>query len=71
MVGRADERWGEVPVAFVSLHDGAAASGDELVAWLRARLSHFKAPKTVTVLPELPKVGTGKVDKSGLRSSSG
>jgi len=67
VVGRADERWGEVPVAFVSLHDGATATPDELVSWVRERLAHFKAPKAVTVLPELPKVGTGKIDKSGLR----
>lgn len=70
VVGRADERWGEVPVAFVSLHAGAAASPEELVAFVRDRLAHFKAPKQVVVLPELPKVGTGKIDKSGLRSGS-
>jgi len=70
VVGRADERWGEVPVAFVSLHAGAAADPDELVAFVRDRLAHFKAPKQVVVLPELPKVGTGKIDKSGLRSTA-
>jgi len=70
VVGRADERWGEVPVAFVSLHDGATASPDELVDFVRDRLAHFKAPKQVVVLPELPKVGTGKIDKSGLRSTA-
>ena len=67
VVGRADERWGEVPVAFVSLHPGTAATEDELVAWVRERLAHFKAPKAVTILPELPKGGTGKIDKVGLR----
>ena len=70
VVGRADERWGEVPVAFVSLHVGAVASPEELVAFVRDRLAHFKAPTQVVVLPELPKVGTGKIDKSGLRSGS-
>jgi len=67
VVGRADERWGEVPVAYVSLHAGASATPEELVAFVRDRLAHFKAPKQIVVLPELPKVGTGKIDKSGLR----
>jgi len=70
VVGRADERWGEVPVAYVSLHRGAVTSPDELVTWMRERLAHFKAPKQVVVLPELPKVGTGKVDKGGLRTQA-
>ena len=70
VVGRTDERWGEVPVAYVSLHDGAAATEEELIAHVRERLAHFKAPKAVTVLPELPKGGTGKIDKIGLRRST-
>jgi fatty-acyl-CoA synthase len=67
VVGRPDERWGEVPVAFVSLHPGASATEEELIAWVRDRLAHFKAPKAVTILDELPKGGTGKIDKVGLR----
>ncbi len=70
VVGRADDRWGEVPVAFVSLHPEAVATPDELIAHVRELLAHFKAPKAVTILPELPKVGTGKIDKSGLRSGA-
>lgn len=70
VVGRADERWGEVPVAYVSLHGGASADEAELIAFVRDRLAHFKAPKGVVILPELPKVGTGKIDKSGLRHRS-
>jgi fatty-acyl-CoA synthase len=70
VVGRADERWGEVPVAYVSLHDGATATEAELIAHVRDRLAHFKAPKTVTVLPELPKGGTGKIDKMELRRAT-
>lgn len=68
VVGRADDRWGEVPVAFVALHDGASADGAELIEWVRGRLAHFKAPKDVVLLEELPRGGTGKVDKVGLRS---
>lgn len=67
VVGRADERWGEVPVAWVSLHDGAEADEAGLVAHVRDRLAHFKAPKSVTIVDELPKGGTGKIDKNTLR----
>ena len=69
VVGVADERWGEVPWAFVAFHDGAAATEDELVAWVRDRLAAFKAPRRVIVLPELPKGGTGKISKPDLRAS--
>ena len=67
VVGRPDDRWGEVPVAFVSLVPGATATEGELVEFVRERLAHFKAPKAVTILEELPKGGTGKIDKVGLR----
>lgn len=68
VVGRPDERWGEVPVAFVALHDGADADEAELIGWVRSRLAHFKAPKAVVVVDELPKGGTGKIDKPSLRA---
>jgi fatty-acyl-CoA synthase len=67
VVGRADERWGEVPVAFVELRPGRAVGEDELVAWCRDRLAAFKVPKAVTVLEHLPAGGTGKIDKVALR----
>jgi fatty-acyl-CoA synthase len=68
VVGQADERWGEVPRAFVSLVEGATADEAELIAWVRARLAPFKAPKAVVVLDELPKGGTGKIQKQTLRT---
>ena len=70
VVGRPDERWGEVPVAFVSLHPGATATESELIDHVRERLAHFKAPKAVTFVSDLPKGGTGKIDKPGLRQRS-
>ncbi len=66
VVARPDERWGEVPVAFVVLRDGAAQDADELVAHVRSRLAGFKAPKDV-VFGELPKTSTGKIQKNVLR----
>jgi fatty-acyl-CoA synthase len=67
VVGIADERWGEVPRAFVSLVAGETTGEGELIAWVRDRLAAFKAPRTVVILDELPRVGTGKVDKQSLR----
>ncbi|MGQ0574577.1 MAG: acyl--CoA ligase family protein [Pseudonocardia sp.] len=61
-----DERWGEVPAAYVALHSGAEATAEEIVAHVRERLARFKAPKHV-VFGELPKTSTGKVQKFVLR----
>ncbi|MFC4004949.1 AMP-binding protein [Prauserella oleivorans] len=61
-----DERWGEVPAAYVTLHDGAHATEDEIIEHVRARLARFKAPKSV-VFTELPKTSTGKIQKFVLR----
>jgi len=66
VVAAPDAKWGEVPVAFVTLKDGASATGDELIEHARARLARFKAPKRV-VLGPLPKTSTGKVQKTILR----
>jgi fatty-acyl-CoA synthase len=68
VVGIADPRWGEVPRAFVVVRPQSMVTEDELVAWVRGRLAHFKAPKEVVFLPELPKSGTGKVMKPALRA---
>ncbi len=67
VIGRPDERWGEVPHGFVTLRPTHEATPDELVAFVRQRLAHFKAPRRVEILDELPKGGTGKVQKQILR----
>ncbi|CAG0986806.1 fatty-acyl-CoA synthase [Burkholderiales bacterium] len=67
VVARPDERWGEAPCAFVTLKpDASAVSGDEIIAWCRERLAHFKAPRSVVFGP-LPKTSTGKIQKFALR----
>jgi fatty-acyl-CoA synthase len=68
VVGMPDERWGEVPCAFVAFHDGRTATEAELVDWVQSRLARFKTPKRIVVLDELPKGGTGKVAKTDLRA---
>jgi fatty-acyl-CoA synthase len=66
VVAVADERWGERPLAFVALKPGQTAADHELIAFCRERLAHFKCPDAVT-FGELPKNGTGKVQKTMLR----
>jgi fatty-acyl-CoA synthase len=67
VVGVPDDRWGEVPKAWVALRDGHTVTADELVGWASERLARFKVPKAVEILPELPKGGTGKIMKHQLR----
>ena len=68
VVGRPDERWGEVPVAFVVVDDDRdAISGDELVEHCRAQLAKFKVPKDVVFIDALPRNPSGKVLKRELR----
>jgi fatty-acyl-CoA synthase len=66
VVARPDATWGESPCAFVTLKPGAALDGQTLIEWCRARIAHFKAPKTVLFGP-LPKTATGKIQKFVLR----
>jgi len=70
VVGRPDERWGEVPVAHVVLREGASATRDELIAHCAANLAKFKVPKDVTFLGALPRNPSGKVLKRELRQPS-
>ncbi|MGI8751688.1 MAG: AMP-binding protein [Acidimicrobiales bacterium] len=64
-----DEKWGEVPGAYVTLKDGASATPEDLIEFVRDRLARFKAPKHVTFGP-LPKTSTGKVQKFALREEA-
>ena len=68
VVAMPDEKWGEVPCAFVELKDGVQGSEAELIAHARAYLAGFKCPKKV-VFQELPKTSTGKIQKFELRKA--
>ncbi len=70
VVGRPDERWGEVPVAHVVLKEGATATADELVEHCRGQLAKFKVPKDVLFLDALPRNPSGKVLKRELRAGA-
>jgi fatty-acyl-CoA synthase len=62
-----DVRWGETPKAFVILKPGAQTTADEIIAFCRERLAHFKCPKFVEFVESLPKTSTGKIQKFVLR----
>jgi len=66
VVARPDAKWGETPQAFVTLKPGASATTEDIVAWCRARMAHFKAPRHIVFGP-LPKTSTGKIQKFELR----
>jgi len=66
VVAEPHDRWGEVPVAHVTLRPGAVVDDEELSTFLRARLASFKVPKRYTY-GDLPKTSTGKVQKGRLR----
>jgi fatty-acyl-CoA synthase len=68
VVGVPDDRWGEVPKAFVTLKPGAALSAEELISFCRQHIAHFKAPRTVA-FGDLPKTSTGKIQKFVLREA--
>ncbi len=67
VVGMPDDKWGEAPHAFVVCRPGATAEPEELRLFTRERLAHFKVPKAVHFVDELPKTATGKIQKFVLR----
>ena len=67
VVARPDPVWGETPCAFVTLKPEAApVSAEDIIAWCRANLAHYKVPRTIVFGP-LPKTSTGKIQKFELR----
>jgi fatty-acyl-CoA synthase len=70
VVGKADEKWGETPVAFVELRPGVPApSAEDIIAHCRAHLAAYKVPRHV-VFGEVPKTSTGKIQKYVLRETA-
>jgi fatty-acyl-CoA synthase len=54
----------------VVLRDGGSATEEDIIAFTRERLAHFKAPRGVTFVSELPKTATGKIQKFVLRKGA-
>jgi fatty-acyl-CoA synthase len=61
-----DQRWGEVPKAFVVKRPGAEVAGEDIIRFCRERIAHFKCPRDVA-FGDLPKTATGKIQKYVLR----
>ena len=66
VVAKPDEKWGETPCAFIELKPDTAATAEDIIAWCRERLAHYKCPRFV-VFSEIPKTPTGKIQKFKLR----
>jgi len=66
--GVPSEEWGESVHAVVVLREGATASEDDIIEFARQHLAHYRVPKSVTFIDELPKTGSGKILKRELRA---
>ncbi|WP_439031022.1 AMP-binding protein [Gordonia terrae] len=73
VVGMADEKWGEVPVAFITIRDpdNHMVSEADIIDRVRGQLARYKAPKRVVIVDDLPKTSTGKIQKHLLRNNNG
>ena len=67
VIGIGDEKWGEVPKAYIVTRGDNAPSDEEIIQFCRGKLAGFKIPKTIERIVELPKNPSGKVLKKRLR----
>ena len=69
VVGRPDERWGEVVVAAVALKPGARLGREDVLALFRGRIARYKHPREVHFMQELPRTALGKLKKDDIRAA--
>ncbi len=69
VVAKSDEKWGEVPCAFIKLKANAKVDEQEIITFCRNNMARFKAPKVV-IFGDLPKTSTGKIQKFVLREQA-
>ncbi len=67
VVGVPSEKWGETPKALVVLRSGMSATEEEIIAFTRQHLAHFKAPTSIDFVDSLPRTVTGKLQKFIIR----
>ncbi len=69
VVAAPHDKWGEVPVAFIEIHEGSTLQRDHVMEHCKQHLAGFKVPKYI-VFAEIPKTSTGKVQKFELRQAA-
>ena len=67
VVGVPDEKWGEAVKGIVVLKPGQKATAEEIIRFCKDRIAHYKAPKSIDFMGALPRTGSGKIQKKGLR----
>lgn len=67
VIGVPDEKWGEAVKAVVVLKEGMKATEQEIIDFVKSKIARYKAPKSVDFVKELPKTGSGKIQKSKIR----
>jgi fatty-acyl-CoA synthase len=67
VIGAADPKWGEVVKAVLVLKPGERVTEEEIIQYCKERIARYKAPKSVDFISELPKTGSGKIFKKGLK----
>jgi len=69
VIGLPHEKWGEVVHGIVTLHEGRTASEEDLIAFCREKIAHYKAPRGVTIWDgPLPLSPTNKINKKAIRA---
>ncbi len=71
VIGVADPKWGEAVKAVVVLKSGETATEEEIIQYCKHHIARYKAPKSVDFISELPKTGSGKIFKKGLKERYG
>ena len=69
IVAAPHDKWGEVPVAFIEIHEGSTLQRDTVMAHCKQHLAGFKVPKYI-IFAEIPKTSTGKIQKFELRQAA-
>jgi fatty-acyl-CoA synthase len=68
VVGVPDEKWGEVGRAFIVPRNGGVLTAEQVIAFARGRLAGYKVPKSIRLVDELPRLGSGKADRATLKA---